>query len=522
MSSILRRFSRRATPQGERATAEQVRNSAGGYSFEVSPLVRVRRFLILGTESGSFYTNATQLTVDNAENLLEVIASDGIAVVDEIVDVSTRGLAPKVDPALFALAAASAADDDATRAYALVKLPIVARTATHLFQFLAFRKQFRGVSRSLRTAVSRWYTDREVDALAYQVAKYRRREGYTHRDVLRIAHPVTTEPARRAVFEWVTRGETDAALPRLLEGFEKAQLGAGVPALVREYGLSWDMLPDAALADPETWHALLDGGMPQTALLRQLPRLTRLGVLTPLGGRTAEVVAQLTDRDRLRAARLHPMRLLVAGKAYASGQSASARWAPVPAVIDALNDAFYAAFHTVEAAGRRTLIGLDVSASMRWPVSVGPAGPTAAEVGAALALVVSATEPESHVFGFAAEFRELGITPRMRLNDAMARTNESNFGRTDAALAIRYAETRGLAVDTFVVITDNETWVGPEHPFQALRRYRAATGIPARLVVLAVTSTGFTIADPSDSGMLDVAGFSADVPTLVTEFSRGF
>ena len=32
---------------------------------------------------------------------------------------------------------------------------------------------------------------------------------------------------------------------------------------------------------------------------------------------------------------------------------------------------------------------------------------------------------------------------------------------------------------------------------------------------------GFTIADPSDLGMLDVAGFDAAVPNLVADFSRG-
>ncbi len=77
-------------------------------------------------------------------------------------------------------------------------------------------------------------------------------------------------------------------------------------------------------------------------------------------------------------------------------------------------------------------------------------------------------------------------------------------------------------IDTFVIITDNETWTGEIHPHQALVEYRQKMGIDAKLVVLAVTPTRFSIADPADAGMLDIAGFSNDVPTLVTEFSRGF
>ena len=81
------------------------------------------------------------------------------------------------------------------------------------------------------------------------------------------------------------------------------------------------MLPDAALSEPAMWEALLDVGVPMTALMRQLPRLTRLGLLPAIGGRTQEVCAQLTDARRLRAARVHPISVLVAQRTYASGTS---------------------------------------------------------------------------------------------------------------------------------------------------------------------------------------------------------
>jgi 60 kDa SS-A/Ro ribonucleoprotein len=75
-------------------------------------------------------------------------------------------------------------------------------------------------------------------------------------------------------------------------------------------------------------------------------------------------------------------------------------------------------------------------------------------------------------------------------------------------------------VDTFVVYTDNETWAGTIHPVQALRRYREETGIPAKLIVVGMTATQFSIADPSDSGMLDVVGFDASAPAVMADFSK--
>jgi 60 kDa SS-A/Ro ribonucleoprotein len=43
------------------------------------------------------------------------------------------------------------------------------------------------------------------------------------------------------------------------------------------------MLPDPALGEVAVWDALLDVGVPQSALMRQLPRLTRLGMLPDSG-----------------------------------------------------------------------------------------------------------------------------------------------------------------------------------------------------------------------------------------------
>src|SRR5690606_35550825 len=101
-----------------------------------------------------------------------------------------------------------------------------------------------------------WYTSHEADDLAYKVVKYRQREGWSHRDLLRLAHPRTADPALRATFDWVVRGSVDDATPALVKGFVAAQ-AATTPEvwarLVREHRLSWEILPDAALGRPAVW-----------------------------------------------------------------------------------------------------------------------------------------------------------------------------------------------------------------------------------------------------------------------------
>lgn len=376
--------------------------------------------------------------------------------------------------------------------------------------------------------------------MAYQCVKYRNREGWSHRDLLRLAHPETQEDARRGLFDWITSGvhaDLDPECPSLIRAFTLAQAQAdaspsvGVAEWVRLIGqhpLSWEMLPDVALTEPKVWRALIEKGMPQTALMRQLPSLTRLGVLT---GATRDIVtAQLTNTDRLRKARVHPINILVALRTYASGRSAmgGSEWTPDRRVIDALDAAFYAAFQTIEPAGKRTLLALDVSGSMMSPASGLPI--SCREVSAALALVTMATEPNCDVVGFtsaggyggwgSSAITELTISPRQRLDDAIRTISNLPFGGTDCALPMVWAAQERREYDTMIVITDNETWAGSIHPHQALREYRRRLGIDTRLVVAGMTSTEFSIADPSDPGMLDIAGMDSAVPNLIADFSR--
>jgi 60 kDa SS-A/Ro ribonucleoprotein len=84
-----------------------------------------------------------------------------------------------------------------------------------------------------------------------------------------------------------------------------------------------------------------------------------------------------------------------------------------------------------------------------------------------------------------------------------------------------YAWQHDLKVDVFYVFTDMETWAGSVHPMQALRDYRWKSGINAKLITVAMTSTGFSIADPKDGCALDVVGFDSAAPAVMADFARG-
>lgn len=546
----LRALCGRATPQSQPADPRQVPNSAGGYVFTVDPLTRLRRFLTLGVDGGTYHVEERDLTRGNAAALLDLLVADAPAAIDCIVQTSTSGRAPRQRPALFALAVAASVADVEHRRAALDCLPDVARTFTHLAEFLNYAQQFRGWGRQLRRAVGDWYLRHDVDDLAYQVIKYRRRAGWTHRDVLRKSHPraLVADADRRQLMDWVcgrwsaTSSTEHRFAPdslRLLEGYERVQREDDprrVADLVTEYDLPWEALPDAALGSALVWEALLDRGLPQTALLRQLPRLTRLGLLSPLGDWTPRVTARLTNPEALRRARVHPFQLLVAQTTYAGGHSLEGRstWAPSRPVVDALDAGFYAAYGAVRPTNRRFLLALDVSGSMHM-ATIARTRLTPREASAALALVTLNVEPRCEVVGFTgagaahslhSRYRTtpavapLSLSPRQRLDDVVRYTRGLTFGATDCALPMLYALENRLEVDVFVIYTDSESWAGSVHVHEALRRYRESTGIPARLAVVGMTATDFTVADPRDALSLNVEGLDASVPQLISDLAN--
>lgn len=566
------------------------------YVFKADSWTRLNRFLILGTEGGSYYAGEAKLTFKNLENVEACIQEDGLRVVSIVVDISESGRAPKNDQALFVLAMCASTEDDKTRAAALEALPRVARTGTHLFQFVTYVEQFRSWGRGLRKAIGRWYTDKSADDLAFQVVKYRSRrvEGeqpWSHVDLLRKVHigakdhtPFPDERPDaaqfRAVIEWlaseaeltpkkirkeVVKGlRPEVTLPDPIVGFrkvQKAKTPEKAAKIVAEYRLPWEAIPSEFLNSPVVRDALLTN-MPIGALVRQLATMTRTGYLTPTSGPTQIVAKKLVDPEAVRKSRIHPLNVLMAMKTYAHGESirGTNTWAPLPKIVDALDELFYLSFGNVEPTGLRRCIALDVSGSMSGKQSynkgrsgfvpmysafadiAGYPGLSPREAAAAMAMVSMKTGDPYEVVAFTAPgsargtrfahyealpqvYDGLSVMPfsaRQRLDDICAHTERIWPGGTDLSLPMRYAKDMQREFDVFEVYTDNETNTWDQmHPSQALEQYRKSSGIDAKLVVVGMVANKFTIADPSDPGMLDVAGFDSATPQLISAFAEG-
>lgn len=517
-------YSTKETPQSEPVPGkDMVENSAGGYAFQVDDWKRLDRFLILGNEGGTYYASARKLTKENADCVLRCIKEDGKRTVGLITGISTDGRAPKNDPALFALAMCAGLGDQETRRAAFESLPAVARIGTHLFHFATYVEQFRGWGRGLSTAIKNWYQDKPIDKLAYQAIKYQSRDGWSHRDLLRLSHP-KAEGERNALYRWIVKGEVIENLHELALAFEDAKKATSpkdIIPLIEKHNLPRECIPTELLNEPSVWEALLVK-MPMTAMIRNLATMTRIGLIAPMSQANGSVIEALRDEAILKKARIHPIAVLSALVTYSSGHGARGQhsWEPVSQIVDALNGAFYKTFQNVETTGKRWLLALDVSSSMTWGEIAGVPGLNPRVASGAMALVTANSETQYHTFGFAHNFVPLAISPRQRLDDVIRTISGLHFGGTDCALPMIYALQNKIPVDVFTIYTDNETWFGSIHPFQALQQYRQKMGIPAKMIVVGMTATEFSIADPDDGGMLDVVGFDTAAPQIMSEFVK--
>jgi 60 kDa SS-A/Ro ribonucleoprotein len=539
-----------ATPQTKAASEKQVANNAGGYSFVVSDANRLVRFLVLGTDGGTYYVSQKDLTKQAIQFLADYAKRDSAEYLETLLSVVRENRAPKADYALFAFAVLykNGSDKAAYRA----ALPLVARTSTHLFDFVGYLKGLNGFSTSAQKAVAAWYTNKPTEKLALQTVKYRQRNGYTHRDILRLAHPKGLD---ESIVNFVLgKGVTETA-PAIIRAFQKAQSLTAVKdavSLIKENNdLPWEAFPTSFHKEASFWKAQFETGMGATALLRNVTRFAKLGLFDDIQF-AGDVAKALMDRDAIKAGRLHPVNYLNAYFVFTQGayrevksyygktkEREAVTWDRNPKIVAALEEGYYAAFGNVESSGKRVMLSLDVSGSMSSPVN-GLAGLDCREASVAMAQVSLHTEDYVTVNAFTHGtgprwssyssrrdvtsidgLEPLDLNEKDSLAESIAKVSRLPFGGTDCSLPMRYALQKKIAIDTFVVYTDSETWAGPQHPHEALEAYRKAMGIQARLIVVGMEGNEFTIADPSDPLMLDVVGFDSAAPRIMADFSAG-
>jgi 60 kDa SS-A/Ro ribonucleoprotein len=458
----------------------------------------------------------------------------------------------------------------------------------------AIARKSSGWGRMRRKAISEFYVDEKKDAarLLYLVTKYKQRHNWSHKAVVGYAHPKMSgenEATKNLVLKYCTRGyqkiEKECAELATKPGVDEKmseiinyisiieKVNKLSPAndgdeeklltILKTYGIREkpteftsvtvtttmtnaepvenkegkkssiqivrEHLPTGFLNSKKVWEALLCD-MPMTALIRNLGKMSSMGLFeNEVNLSTA--VNSLTNKHKLKTARIHPMKVLLAMQIYqrGRGEKGDLTWQVNNKIVKALDDAFYMSFRQPEVkdnykTGKNYMLCLDVSGSMTFGGCVGCELITPAMASVAMAWVTWNVEDNVELMAFGGHLEDMkkrGFTKDMLINEVLEKTSRINFGATDCSLPMVYALQKRLEMDVFIVYTDSDTWAGRVHPVTALKDYNKTMKRSAKLIVCGMQSNGFTIADPKDPNMMDIVGFDSAVPELISEFAKG-
>jgi 60 kDa SS-A/Ro ribonucleoprotein len=168
----------------------------------------------------------------------------------------------------------------------LETFPQVVRTGSHFYEWLSYTKSMRGFGKVIREAGQTWLSRQDVKGLAYQLLKYQQRQGFSHRDALRLFHVKPVSEEHQALFQWVVNGWEQ--LPKRVAAdhplwqiwwYEWLKRNPKQShEAIKQGRLTHEMAAPVCHMDQRAWQ-LLFNDMPIGALLRNLGSLTQLGML---------------------------------------------------------------------------------------------------------------------------------------------------------------------------------------------------------------------------------------------------
>ena len=506
-----------------------VENLAGAMAFKAEDFNALDRWLLTGSSSNMFYQNKQDATDKNVDVLLRCITKDPIKVAERIIYASDHGISNSTP--IFALALLSASTDmNAKIAFRNIFNKII-RTASHLYEFLEYVKSVRGFGKTIHKAVNNWIVSNKN--LEYQFLKYQSRNGWEHRDVLRKFHVTPKDEYMNAIFHWAVKGynEKDKEILKIIPYFEtikQNQDETSVINAIRDGKLSWEMVVgNCQKMTTKIWQELFFN-MPMTATIRYLATLTANDVLKNKDNLDI-LENRLLNDEMLIKARIHPIQFCKALSIYQTGGQGSEHstlvYDPIRRVIDILNAGIEKASEHLEPTGKNIFISVDVSASMWYGHQKVYGNLMPGQIAGILALSVVKAEKNYTVGMFDNNFGLMNIDKGVSYGRIMDRENgiwPKHFGGTDASLPYKYAMDNKMEIDTFICLTDNESWAG-YHPFIALKSYRKAVNNNAKAIYVSLMPYGdaTTLVDPSDEQSYDIAGFSDQTVKLIQMIIQG-
>lgn len=495
--------------------------------------------------------NKYTLNMDQAATLLDsvVLGGKGIELLNTVERVHDRGLTVMKNSLIFTIAFCTCRKEQTVKKRGFEMMQKICRRSVSFLTFIDYREKVSkhvyrstGWSKALRAAVRKWYQSHEPAELAKLVMEYPRHNKWTHRDVLRLAHIPPNNECQKIIFSFLIVGlkktselfknesEDDSqkllVLLEELTAVRKAENASEIVPFMDRLKLPWNFVSYSLYHEAELWEEMI-AIMPFDVMIQNTARMAKMKLLEGDNRTKTTFMKRCLDKKEIDESGIHPFQVLTQREYYGNAVNDVKRkpcWKSDRQIVVSLNLALtFAMDSNLKSSGKRFFVALDASDSMKAHL-INNDHVQCSTAAAMIALCLVKVEKKVVVKAFSRELEDVKITGDTNVDEIVKKLAEIPLGGCDCSRPLIYAKSNKVKVDIFVVITDKETWRGKTNPFDALKQYRKALKIPAKLIVVMLNPDGASgegiVSNPQDRGILLITGFSAAMAKVMSNFSK--
>lgn len=487
-------------------------------------------------------------------------------IIGQIVKVKKEGTSVYPDALIFTLAlCVRLSKNDKLRAAAYRELKTVCPKPRDLFLFIKFFKDLNcnsgiGGGRGWKKAISQWYLSWMPLDLAQLMVKNRGYFGWTHKDVIKVAHVKATAPYHNLLLKYALKGINTASTEfadnqekivievieylKSVEKFKHLTDPDEASNVLQKELHSIEMISSPLLKHSVIWQALI----PHMGLKDLLDNLERLSILGFLRGENPIVkilVGCLDNEWKIENCGLHPSYIFIKLLDYKNNaktclemanilkhpisQEVPPKTPPKPNLLitNALMKLFYATIKLQKPTGLKYFVAIDVRPKMMTSRCWHCRHMHAVEAAALISICLNRVEPEGnvHLAAFSGPTGDDLVPLKVKKDSNIQeyvnylREKESASSSVFVAKAIKWAMHSKKQVDMFVVISHNQVKTVGAHP--ALKSYQTEMNSPnTKVVTCSLNGKLKNYRNVGGKQMLCICGFDNKVCRLIDAFAR--
>jgi 60 kDa SS-A/Ro ribonucleoprotein len=417
-------------------------NEAGGRAYNTSDEAALAQYVVTGCLNGTYYASAdTQV-----DTILQKAKGCSDKFVAQAALYARHPAKMKDTTALLAVVLGNRGDEGVALLGRIFDRVI--DNQKQLRNFVQIWRSGKVGRKSFGTAIKRmiqnWLRSQEADRLFKDSVG----NAPSLADVVKMAHPKPANKQQEALFGWLLGREYNKRyLPDLLKAFEKYKAD---PSKAKVPDVDFRMLTALNL-DTDAWCEI--GRQARWNMVRMNLNTFQRHDCFKNTAFVKELAAKLADADAVRQYSVFPYQLLTTFKAV-DGK--------VPVEISlAVQDAMEYATENVPVLNGRIAVCVDVSDSMRSPVTGHREGATTTtscvDIAGLVAASVLRKNPSALIVPFDTSVREVSANPRDSVM-TNARKFAMNGGGTDCSCALQHLNAREEKLSAVIFVSDNESW----------------------------------------------------------------